>query len=365
MSTVQFVLAGAAIGGAVGWLIALRFSREPRTVVVPPMPEEMIASDTAQHLAANVPAESAFEPVAHTLIERCAARVGLPCALVMRERMGAAAHIVAVAGGLDGRLLNLEVPLDSPAGRAITDGIPVVFAPDEKVVSIDRRDRRRYSGGGLAVPISQAGNVYGAVLAFGDPPGGTIEAVDRLTTEVRSFGPVLLPAYAAAVQGRRAETDDLTGLMNRRGFNVLIAGAGRIEKAALIVFDIDHFKDVNDTQGHAAGDAALKQVARLVREAIRPHDVAARIGGEEFAVWLPKADLKAGEEIAERLRATIAAAPFRYSGAERPITVSCGVAAWPDPTRAVENLMGNADAAMYQAKRAGRNRVVSNRAAAG
>ena len=365
MSTFLFFFAGAALGGAVGWLIALRFARESRASVVPPVPEEMMASDTAQHLAANLPAESAFEPVAHTLIERCAARVSLPCALVMRERMGAAAHIVAVAGGLDTRLLNLEVPLDSPAGRAITDGIPVVFAPDEKVVSIDRRDRRRYSGGGVAVPIAQAGNVHGAVLAFGDPPGGTIEAVDKLTGEVRSFGPILLPAYSAAVQARRAETDDLTGLMNRRGFYALLNAVNAGEKAALIVFDIDHFKEVNDSQGHAAGDAALRQVARLVRQAIRPNDVAARIGGEEFAVWLPKADLKAGEEIAERLRQMIAEAPFRYSGSDRVITVSCGVAAYPDPTRAVENLMGNADAAMYQAKRAGRNRVVSNRAAAG
>ena len=355
---------GAALGGAAGWLIALRFASEPRSSVVPPLPEEMLGSDTAQHEVSQA-GESTFEPLAHVLIERCAARVALPCALVMRERVGAAAHIYAVAGGLDGRLLNLEVPLDSPAGRAITDGIPVVGAPDEKVVSIDRRDRRRYSGGGVAVPIALLGQVYGAVVAFGEPQTGTADAVDILTFEVRKFSPVLVQAYGAAVAARRAETDDLTELANRRAFNRLLNRGNGGERAALIVFDIDHFKDVNDSLGHAAGDAALRQVARLVRQAIRPKDTAARIGGEEFAIWLPNADLKAGVEIAERLRVMIAESPFKFAGTERVITVSCGVAAYPEPTRAVENLMGNADAAMYQAKRAGRNRTVTNQQATG
>ena len=327
MSAVLLFLAGAAAGGAVGWVIALRLSREAQaSSVVPPVPEEMLASDTATHLAANMSADSTFEPLAHLLIERCSVQVRLPCALVMRERVGAAAHISAVGGGLDSRLLGIEVPLDSPAGRAITDGIPVVGAPDEKVVSIDRRDRRRYSGGGVAVPLAQGGHVYGAVVAFGDPPAGTHATVDSLATEVRKFTPVLVPAYQAAVAARRAETDELTGLANRRAFSGLVNRSNAGDRVAMIVFDIDHFKDVNDSLGHPAGDAALRHVSRLVRQALRPKDTAARIGGEEFAVIMHY--LKATQyrpEIFQRIQRTLSQRPIQTSAGEIPITASIGV----------------------------------------
>jgi diguanylate cyclase len=117
--------------------------------------------------------------------------------------------------------------------------------------------------------------------------------------------------------------------------------------------------------GHAAGDAALRHLTRLLKETLRPRDSAARIGGEEFAVWLPGADLKTGLEVAERLRARIEAAPFRFGGEERVLTISCGVTAYPTPIRAVENLMVTADAAMYTAKRSGLNQVVASSAASG
>lgn len=364
MSTLLVFIAGAAVGGTVAWLIALRFAaREPVTAVSPPVPDEMLASDTATHLASAIPAESTFEPLAHILIERCSVRVALPCALVMREKVGAAVHISAVAGGLDTRLLGIEVPLESPAGRAITDNIPVAGAPDEKVVSIDRRDRRRYSGGGVAVPLSQGGLTYGAVVAFGEPPAGTQDAIEALTIEVKRFVPVLVPAFSAAVQAKRAETDDLTGLPNRRAFTRQQSLLNKAEKASLVILDIDHFKDVNDSLGHQAGDAALRHIARVVRQALRPKDTLSRIGGEEFAIWMPGADLKTGEEVAERVRSAVADSPFRFSGTERVITVSCGVASYPSPTKAIENLMGVADSALYQAKHAGRNRVVANAAA--
>jgi len=346
------------VGAAVAWVIAVRFAPPPPSAVAPPYPVDLLGSDTATHLASTVDSESAFESLSYVLMERCAARVGLPCALVMRERLGGAAHIAAIGGGLDGRLMGTEVPLDSPAGRAITDGIPVIGAPDEKVVNIDRRDRRQYSGGGVAVPIAQGGHVYGAVLAFGDPPGGSKDAVDALTQELWRYVPVIIPAYAATIARKRAETDELTGLSNRRALNALFSRHNVGERVALVMFDIDHFKNVNDTMGHAGGDAALRHLSRLVKETLRPRDSAARIGGEEFAVWLPGADLKTGEEVAERLRARIEGSPFRSGGEERVMTISCGVAAYPTPIRAVENLMVSADTALYAAKRAGRNQVM-------
>lgn len=365
MIHVVLFLAGAVVGGAVGWLVALGLARNAEPRVAPPLPEEVLASDTASHLASSLSAESTFEPLAYVLVERCAVRTGLPTALVMRERGGAPAFIMAVAGQLDGRLLGLEVPLDSPGGRAITQGIPIVGARDEKVVNVSRGDRRQYQGGGVAVPISQGGQALGAIIAFGEPPAGAQDAVDGLSQEVRKFAPVLVPAFLTAVSARRAETDELTQLPNRRALSAAIARSTSGDRVSLIVLDVDHFKAVNDSLGHQAGDAALRHIARLVKEAVRPRDTAARIGGEEFAVWLPGADLKTGQEVAERLRASVEAAPFRFGGNERQITVSCGVAAHPQPIRSIDNLMTAADAALYAAKGAGRNRVVVSMERAG
>lgn len=364
MTGALWFLAGALVGGTASWLIAARLGHQQPPRVAPPMPDEMIGSDTATHIAANISVESSFEPLAYVLIERCAARVGLPCALVMREKAGAAAFIAAVGGGLDSRLLGVEVDLLSPAGRAITGGLPVVGAPDEKVLSIDRGDRRKYSGGGISVPVGQGGQIYGAVVAFGEAQNPQ-DAVAALSDESRKFAPVIIPAYSAALSARRAETDELTGLANRRLLNRTSGRHSSTERASLLVVDIDHFKTVNDTLGHPVGDMALKHVAKLVRAAIRPRDTAARIGGEEFAIWLPGADQATGQEVAERLRASVAGSPFRHSGQEHTITVSVGVASYPSPIRAVENLMGCADAALYSAKRAGRNQVVASRAQAG
>jgi diguanylate cyclase (GGDEF)-like protein len=328
------------------------------------MPDDVLASDTANHIAANISADASFEPLAFVLVERCAARVLLPCALVMRERPGAQAYITTVAGGLDNRMVGVEVSLDSEAGRALTDGLPVVSGTDEKVIALSRGDRRRYTGGGISIPMAQGGSVYGAILAFGVPSMGAREAVALLSEDARKFGPVIIPAYLAATSARRADTDELTGLANRRVLNRLISRNNVGERASLIVIDIDHFKSVNDTFGHPTGDMALRHIARLLREAVRPLDTAARIGGEEFAVWLPGADPATGAEVAERLRSTIEATPFRHQGQERAITISVGVASYPTPIRAVENLMGAADTALYTAKRAGRNQVVASRAQA-
>ena len=160
MSGVLLFLAGAALGATVAWFLAGRRFAAAAPIArgmlqgVPPMPDDLVGSETATYLAANISAESTFEPLAYVLIERCSLRVNLPAALVMRERAGAPAAITAVAGGLDNRLLGHEVPLDSPAGRAITEGLPIVGSPDEKVVTIQRGDRRRYEGGGVAVPHS-------------------------------------------------------------------------------------------------------------------------------------------------------------------------------------------------------------------
>jgi diguanylate cyclase (GGDEF)-like protein len=360
-------VAGAFVGAVVAWVVAVRVTGRAAALPSPSLaiPDDFeLPSDTAMHIATGLDAEATYEPVAYVLVERCASRLNANCAIAMREVAGGKAYITTVSGGLDRRLKGVEVPFESTAGRAFTDGVPVVGPLDQKVVSSGPGDRRKGSGGGIAVPIMQNGVVYGALIVFGEPPADTpTQSIQVIGELIKKFGPVLVPAHAAMVAMRKAQTDELTGLPNRRAFFAVLNAATR-EKASVIALDIDHFKDVNDTLGHEAGDMALKHVAAILRDQVRwkDGDVAARVGGEEFSVWLPGATLDIAMEIAERMRAQVAAHPFTYQGTSRILTISLGVTAFPQPTAALENLMGVADSALYQAKRGGRNRVVAGRA---
>ncbi|HYH19539.1 MAG TPA: diguanylate cyclase [Azospirillum sp.] len=160
-----------------------------------------------------------------------------------------------------------------------------------------------------------------------------------------------------------ATTDPLTGLANRREF---LAAAGhelaRVRRydrpATVMMFDIDHFKRINDTHGHAAGDEALRHVAAVCRERLRETDVVGRLGGEEFGVLLPETDVPAACEVAERLRAALAGAEIpRPDGGVLRLTASIGIAACIAGDASIEQALSRADDALYHAKRNGRNRV--------
>lgn len=157
-----------------------------------------------------------------------------------------------------------------------------------------------------------------------------------------------------------AGTDPLTGLYNRRAFLGHLRSALTVP-SALLMLDLDHFKTINDTYGHPAGDAALVAFSRLLRTRLRPQDISARLGGEEFAVLLPDTGAEAAWQIAERLRTAIAAQTIAYGGATFGITASIGVAGYPaeDPADAAtpDALLRMADRALYAAKHAGRDRV--------
>ncbi len=159
-------------------------------------------------------------------------------------------------------------------------------------------------------------------------------------------------------------TDDLTGLPNRRNYEPVWARAAsnavRLKTPlALLMLDLDHFKQVNDQHGHAAGDASLRHFAGLLRQHFRRDtDFIARLGGEEFVVVLPGTTQEAAMTFSEQLRATLAATPCRFDGVEIPLTVSIGVSVL-DETVGPEVTFKRADAACYAAKDAGRNRVAA------
>jgi diguanylate cyclase (GGDEF)-like protein len=161
---------------------------------------------------------------------------------------------------------------------------------------------------------------------------------------------------------RLSTTDGLTGLANRRQLsqrlNDEVSRARRSKQSFVVLMaDVDHFKSYNDTHGHPAGDEVLRRVAKLIGESTRDVDLAARYGGEEFCVLLPETTAEKAVPVAERIRAHVA--EEKFSG--RQITLSIGIAEFPRNGEAPESVVAAADAALYQAKRAGRDRVVKSK----
>ncbi|TFH85410.1 diguanylate cyclase [Billgrantia azerbaijanica] len=166
-----------------------------------------------------------------------------------------------------------------------------------------------------------------------------------------------------ALQRWEAEHDPLTGLLNRRGFE------RRLEEAlaectktgtpsVLILFDLDHFKPINDEGGHALGDEMLRRIAQVVAWEVRRSDHVARQGGDEFAVLLPSCTLKQATGIAESLRQAVCDVEVTHEGREYRVTLSIGVAALQEEDESIEAVLGRADEACYRAKAEGRNAVV-------
>lgn len=157
-------------------------------------------------------------------------------------------------------------------------------------------------------------------------------------------------------------TDMLTGLLNRRGFRsnghaVLAHATRHRRRVAVAMLDLDHFKALNDTHGHAAGDIALQTFARIGRDCLRPYDLMARIGGEEFAVLLSDSDPDEAREVFERLRETVAATELSLGERILHVTVSLGMAI-VEPGGDLDEALNRADRALYRAKHEGRNRLL-------
>ncbi len=216
----------------------------------------------------------------------------------------------------------------------------------------------------LAVPILAGEALLGILKMessnpneFDDTDVVALEAVaDQAAVSLRN-------AHAHALVALQARTDSLTGVLNHRALigrlEQELSRARRSEQCLSVLFlDVDHFKEINDSYGHDAGDAVLREVSRLVKGTLRAEDTVGRYGGEEFVILLPGAERQESLGIAERIRATIAAHSFTGTGgASVGMTVSLGVATYPDAGGTQADLLRSADRALYQAKRLGRNRV--------
>lgn len=214
-------------------------------------------------------------------------------------------------------------------------------------------------GASSCVPLTVGGEVIGSVLLSRPAPYAQDEE-QRIRESVAQAAPVLANLRNLAVAEIRAATDGLTGLPNQRAVGDALKrtfAQATTTKAplALLLIDLDHFKQINDQRGHAVGDQVLASVGATLRGVLRTRDFAGRKGGEEFAVLLPDTEIAAALEIAERVRAAIA--EISLPGADVSVTASLGVAGYPEHASTLDRLERLADAALYVAKRQGRDRV--------
>jgi diguanylate cyclase (GGDEF)-like protein len=261
------------------------------------------------------------------------------------------------------------VTLDSIVAAACIGGTPQVWEDASSLEAGNRLyggNRAAACGASVAVlPLRRGMNSIGA-LVVGAEERGALAPRDLRTA--RMFAQLAAVSLEAAWQLEEAnvqsQTDALTGLWNRRRFNdtlarVLIETDRFGGHCGLIMADIDHFKVVNDTHGHEAGDAILKAVAAALLAKVRTTDLCARIGGEELCVLLSQTAPEGSQELAERLRASVESAMVPWKGQEVRVTASFGVASYAAGGSDAEKrkVFERSDAALYTAKRNGRNRV--------
>ena len=280
-----------------------------------------------------------------------------------------------VAGGQNGRieLLAFHGPGDVPDVPPCEDGLVRRVVEERRTILAKALDHEGdewlsrvlpFGRNLVAVPLSADGETIGAlVVEHASRRGTRVERrVVAMAGQFASHAALALRNSWLLQQVQRlAETDALTGLANRRTFQAtlereLSRAARSGDPVTLLMVDIDHFKSLNDTHGHQAGDEVLKRVGGVLTAACRDFDTAARYGGEEFAIVLPACSSAESLVVAERLRETISQIETVTN-----VTASAGVATFPAHAADPESLIKAADEALYESKRAGRNRVTRSR----
>lgn len=218
----------------------------------------------------------------------------------------------------------------------------------------------------LAVPISVRNRTYAVLALYGRDEGGVFRTEDIQAVEqfVGRAGVGIENVLRHQEAQKRSITDGLTGIWNRRYFELRareeIERSVRFDRPfSLVMVDLDNFKEVNDRFGHRTGDEVLVEVARRMTDVTRELDTCARYGGEEFVLLLPETDAEGARVVAEKLRRTIATRPIHVPDVgDLAVTVSVGVAAFPDHGAALGEVLRKADDSLYSAKRGGKNRVI-------
>lgn len=266
-------------------------------------------------------------------------RMALLSAVMALLCLSAAWDIQALAGGRRQRRFGLAVAAPLACGAAVFTlrGVRALLVPQAGMVELGTETWAGFVSAFVYLVITLTFQLTLLALVF-----------SRLVAELRS----------------NSRRDVLTGVMNRRALEEALADeehrAQRLQAPfAVLMIDADRFKGINDRHGHAAGDAALQQLAGVLGAEMRDIDRLGRYGGEEFLVLLPGTGLEQAQVVAERLRERVAATPLRWQDECLPLSVSVGVTAWRGPHDVLAAMLQRADAALYAAKAAGRNRCES------
>lgn len=229
-----------------------------------------------------------------------------------------------------------------------------------------RLDHRACLAAGLASAAQYTVVIAVAWFAAAGSPTSTelLSQGIRVGLLLAMTGLTVIVTHRMQVPHVLSANDSLTGVLNRRAFNerweAELSRARRYGRPiSVAVLDIDYFKQFNDHHGHAAGDVALRTVAKVLRARVRSTDFVGRLGGEEFAVALPETSSKDAKVAAEALRSVVGETPMNIPGSRVPanVTISVGIASWPDHGEEITRLLDRADDRMYEAKLDGRNRV--------
>jgi len=281
---------------------------------------------------------------------------------------GDAHFSVPVAEGYPRSVVGRRLPLESPtwAGwilRSREEPLVIRFSRRSGMPVLYAGERPPREVSFLGIPLMAKRSVNGALLLTrkGEAFSGSELRVLRILCNQAAVALENARVYERVEE--MAATDALTGLFNRRFFQeALVRELARADREksrlALLLLDIDHFKQLNDSYGHTMGDVVLKQVAEILKGALRKGDVLARYGGEEFVIVLPSASPAGAQEFAERVRKAVALSSIHPGGARQKVTVSVGWAIFPEDAAEPQALLERADRALYAAKEAGRNRVV-------
>jgi len=284
------------------------------------------------------------------------AAAGLPGADAALIRLDGHDKPVVATLGLSAEEAERQAVAGPPDGRPARS-IEILYRYHE-----EEPDAETLIHGGLAVPLGTGGGRAGYLTVFTRTEGRRFEDEDvrRLEELAERAGPAIENARQFREARQLADLDGLTGLHNRRYFHETlareVARAHRYNrKAALIVFDVDDFKDVNDRIGHLAGDAVLAEAAERVRDVVRSADIACRVGGDEFAVIMPESGRPDAERLHARIQAAVSDRPIGQAGRLR---LSAGIAELQAADDSVA-FFERADEALYRAKEAGKGQAVS------
>jgi two-component system, cell cycle response regulator len=335
--------------------------------------------DILHEVMGDLPTDEIF----HFLARRLARALRLSHASVIRANPGAKTGIVATAFEQP-HLHDLEIELDRyPEVIAALEGQIPVLIPDLEASPLYARLREGWARDGtqvfvrsvMALPFPIDSENMGVFLLRRTAQEPKFEAADV------EFASTVVQSGVAAIQRANAietaladnsrlealaQTDPLTQLVNRRALTIrLVTEMERVRRynapLSMLLIDLDHFKLINDTYGHMAGDDVLATVATILQRAVRSVDMVARYGGEEFVIVLPETGRQGAIAFAERIRDRVSGYNFAIGeGQQVRITASIGVATYPSPRLAsVEDLFRAADIALYRAKGNGRNLVCS------